>query len=102
MKITFLGATRTVTGSNILVETKTKKFEEVSDFEKAKQLFVGISTKRIYGVTYQNRMDKKFFINIYSLRNIRFFFFSPIASGIRNLIPIMLTSIKSQTHILNS
>ena len=26
MKITFLGATRTVTGSNILVETKTKKF----------------------------------------------------------------------------
>ena len=25
MKITFLGATRTVTGSNILVETKTKK-----------------------------------------------------------------------------
>ena len=26
MKITFLGATRTVTGSNILVETKDKKF----------------------------------------------------------------------------
>ena len=26
MKITFLGATRTVTGSNILVETKEKKF----------------------------------------------------------------------------
>ena len=26
MKITFLGATRTVTGSNILVETKYKKF----------------------------------------------------------------------------
>ena len=26
MKITFLGATRTVTGSNILVETANKKF----------------------------------------------------------------------------
>ena len=26
MKITFLGATRTVTGSNILIETKDKKF----------------------------------------------------------------------------
>ena len=26
LKITFLGATRTVTGSNILVETKEKKF----------------------------------------------------------------------------
>ena len=26
MKITFLGATRTVTGSNILIETKNKKF----------------------------------------------------------------------------
>jgi len=26
MKITFLGATRTVTGSNILVETENKKF----------------------------------------------------------------------------
>ena len=26
MKITFLGATRTVTGSNVLIETKDKKF----------------------------------------------------------------------------
>ena len=28
MKITFLGATRTVTGSNVLIETKDKKIRD--------------------------------------------------------------------------
>ena len=46
MKITFLGATRTVTGSNVLIETKDKKFLER---EVRKQILHGGKFKNIPG-----------------------------------------------------